>query len=96
MNPGACHSKKPYIHYKRHNYERALLTLNAQQELISQGIGAVSKVNHEEIKIDVEQLVKDYNLLPDEDPTNPEEDNQLKMKESGDNTIMYQLRLRER
>jgi len=38
------------------NYERALLTLNAQEMLLSQGIVAVSKVDHEEVKIDVEQF----------------------------------------
>lgn len=40
----------------RLNYERALLTLNAQQQLLNQGIVAVSKVEHEEVKIDVEQF----------------------------------------
>ena len=44
------------------NYERALLTLNAQQELLSQGIVAVSKVDHEEVKIDVEQFQQRWRL----------------------------------
>ncbi|MBU2917386.1 HlyD family efflux transporter periplasmic adaptor subunit [Psychrosphaera sp. F3M07] len=40
----------------RLNYERALLTLNAQKSLLAQGFVAVSVVEHEEIKIDVEQF----------------------------------------
>ncbi|KPH63793.1 RND transporter [Pseudoalteromonas porphyrae] len=38
------------------NYERALLTLNAQESLIAQDIVAVSKIAHEEVKIDVNQF----------------------------------------
>ncbi|GLX80212.1 ABC transporter permease [Thalassotalea insulae] len=38
------------------NYERTLLTLNAQQTLLKQGIVAISTVEHEEVKIEVQQL----------------------------------------
>lgn len=44
------------------NFERALLTLNAQESLLSQGIVAVSKVAHEEIKIDVKQFQERWSL----------------------------------
>jgi len=44
------------------NHERALLTLNAQEELLSQGIVAVSKIDHEEVKIDVTQFKQRWNL----------------------------------
>jgi multidrug efflux pump subunit AcrA (membrane-fusion protein) len=46
----------------RLNYERVLLTLNAQKVLLSQGIVAVSKVDHEEVKIDVEQFNERWQL----------------------------------
>lgn len=44
------------------NYERALLTLNAHDKLFSQGIIAVSKIAHAEIKIDVNQYKKRWHL----------------------------------
>ena len=44
------------------NYERTLLTLNAQQTLLKQGIVAISKVEHEEVKIEVEQLKQRWQL----------------------------------
>ncbi|WP_448563445.1 efflux RND transporter periplasmic adaptor subunit [Thalassotalea ganghwensis] len=44
------------------NYERALLTLNAQKTLLNQGIVAISKVEHEEVKIEVEQLKQRWHL----------------------------------
>lgn len=44
------------------NYERALLTLNAQETLLEQGYVAVSIVEHEEIKIDVEQFNQRWSL----------------------------------
>ncbi|GHG07497.1 efflux RND transporter periplasmic adaptor subunit [Thalassotalea marina] len=44
------------------NYERALLTLNAQKRLLDQGIVAISKVDHEEVKIEVEQLSQRWQL----------------------------------
>ncbi|MDO6428203.1 HlyD family efflux transporter periplasmic adaptor subunit [Thalassotalea sp. 1_MG-2023] len=44
------------------NYESALLTLNAQKTLLSQGIVAISKVEHEEVKIEVEQLLQRWQL----------------------------------
>ncbi|WP_028774117.1 HlyD family secretion protein [Shewanella waksmanii] len=44
------------------NYERALLTLNAHNQLLEQGIIAVSKIAHEEIKIDVDQFKKRWQL----------------------------------
>lgn len=37
------------------NYERSLLTLNAQNTLMQQGINAVSQIDHEAIKIEVAQ-----------------------------------------
>lgn len=46
----------------RLNYERALLTLNAQKTLLAQGFVAVSVVEHEEIKIDVEQFNERWTL----------------------------------
>ena len=46
----------------RLNYERVLLTLNAQEELLSQGVVAVSKVDHEEVKIDVKQFNERWQL----------------------------------
>ncbi|WP_448550192.1 HlyD family secretion protein [Thalassotalea fusca] len=47
---------------ERLNYERALLTLNAQQKLLEQGVVAVSQIRHEEIKIDVEQFNERWQL----------------------------------
>jgi multidrug efflux pump subunit AcrA (membrane-fusion protein) len=44
------------------NHERTLLTLNAQEELLGQGIVAVSKIDHEEVKIDVTQFKQRWNL----------------------------------
>lgn len=44
------------------NYESALLTLNAQKKLLKQGIGAISTVEHEEVKINVEQLYQRWQL----------------------------------
>jgi HlyD family secretion protein len=40
------------------NLERAMLTLDAQKTLLDQGIVAVSRIDHEEIKIDVTQFKK--------------------------------------
>ncbi len=37
------------------NYERSLLTLNAQESLLKQGVNAVSQIDHETSKIEVEQ-----------------------------------------
>jgi len=47
---------------ERLNHERALLTLNAQKKLLSQGIVAVSEIDHEEVKIDVAQHKERWNL----------------------------------
>lgn len=44
------------------NYERSLLTLNAQNTLLQQGINAVSQIDHEAIKIDVEQNKQRWEL----------------------------------
>lgn len=44
------------------NYERALLTLDAHDKLFNQGIIAVSKIAHAEIKIDVIQYKKRWQL----------------------------------
>ncbi|MFT6331438.1 MAG: multidrug resistance efflux pump [Bermanella sp.] len=44
------------------NHERALLTLNAQQTLLEQGVVAVSHIDHEEIKIDVAQFKQRWEL----------------------------------
>ena len=44
------------------NHERALLTLNAQKELLAQGIVAVSKIDHEEVKINVRQFKQRWAL----------------------------------
>ncbi|MCW8834423.1 MAG: HlyD family efflux transporter periplasmic adaptor subunit, partial [Colwellia sp.] len=44
------------------NYERALLTLNAQKKLLEQGIVAVSQIDHEEIKIEVAQYKERWQL----------------------------------
>ncbi|WP_286235650.1 efflux RND transporter periplasmic adaptor subunit [Thalassotalea sediminis] len=49
------------IHSKL-NYESALLTLSAQKRLLQQGIVAISKVEHEEVKIEVEQLLQRWQL----------------------------------
>jgi hypothetical protein len=37
------------------NYERSLLTLNAQETLLKQGVNAVSQIDYEAIKIEVAQ-----------------------------------------
>jgi hypothetical protein len=37
------------------NYERSLLTLNAQETLLKQGVNAVSQIDHETSKIEVAQ-----------------------------------------
>lgn len=44
------------------NYERALLTFNAQKTLLKQGIVAISTVEHEEVKIEVKQLLQRWQL----------------------------------
>ena len=44
------------------NHERALLTLNAQETLLSQGVVAVSHIDYEEIKIDVAQFKQRWEL----------------------------------
>jgi len=44
------------------NHERALLTLNAQEELLGQGIVAVSIIDHEEVKINVIQFKQRWDL----------------------------------
>lgn len=44
------------------NHERALLTLNAQEKLLGQGVVAVSKIDHAEKKIDVDQFEKRWQL----------------------------------
>ncbi len=44
------------------NYERALLTLNAQNTLMGQGINAVSQIDHEAIKIEVAQNKQRWQL----------------------------------
>jgi len=44
------------------NYERTLLTLNAQETLLGQGIVAISNIDHEEVKIEVTQLKQRWAL----------------------------------
>jgi HlyD family secretion protein len=44
------------------NYERSLLTLNAQVTLLRQGINAVSQIDHEAIKIEVAQNKQRWEL----------------------------------
>jgi len=44
------------------NYERTLLTLNAQETLLNQGIVAISNIDHEEVKIEVAQLKQRWEL----------------------------------
>lgn len=44
------------------NFERSQLTLNAQKELLNQGIVAVSKIDFEEVKIDVQQYKRRWQL----------------------------------
>jgi len=44
------------------NHERALLTLDAQEELISQGIDVISKIDYEEVKINVKQFKQRWEL----------------------------------
>jgi len=44
------------------NYERALLTFNAQKKLLKQGIVDISTVEHEEVKIEVEQFLQRWKL----------------------------------
>jgi multidrug resistance efflux pump len=44
------------------NHERALLTLNAQETLLEQGVVAVSHIDYEEIKIDVAQFKQRWEL----------------------------------
>jgi len=44
------------------NYERALLTFNAQKKLLTQGIVDISTVEHEEVKIEVEQFLQRWQL----------------------------------
>lgn len=44
------------------NYERTLLTLNAQTTLLSQGINAVSQIDHEAVKIEVAQNKQRWEL----------------------------------
>lgn len=49
------------IHEKL-NYERSLLTLNAQNTLLKQGVNAVSQIDHEAVKIDVAQNKQRWEL----------------------------------
>jgi len=44
------------------NYEKALITLNAQETLVEQGILAISKIDFEEVKIDVAQFKELWGL----------------------------------
>lgn len=44
------------------NYERTLLTFNAQKSLLDQGVAAVSHIAHSEIKIDVAQFKERWQL----------------------------------
>lgn len=44
------------------NYERSLLTLNAQKTLMEQGVNAVSRIDFETTKIDVEQNQQRWEL----------------------------------
>jgi len=44
------------------NYERELLTLNAQKKLLEQGIVAVSQIDHEKVKIEVAQYKERWQL----------------------------------
>ncbi|MDT0596308.1 efflux RND transporter periplasmic adaptor subunit [Glaciecola petra] len=44
------------------NYERSLLTLNAQKTLMKQGVNAVSAIDHEAIKIEVAQNKQRWEL----------------------------------
>ena len=44
------------------NYERSLLTLNAQETLLKQGINAVSQIDHQAIKIEVAQNKQRWEL----------------------------------
>jgi HlyD family secretion protein len=44
------------------NYERSLLTLNAQETLLKQGINAVSQIDHQAIKIEVTQNKQRWEL----------------------------------
>ncbi|MCJ8318808.1 MAG: HlyD family efflux transporter periplasmic adaptor subunit [Colwellia sp.] len=44
------------------NFERALLTFNAQQRLQEQGLTSVSKIRHEEVKIEVAQNKQRWEL----------------------------------
>lgn len=44
------------------NYERAMLTLQAQQTLLDKGVAAVSQIDHGEIKIEVAQLQQRWQL----------------------------------
>jgi HlyD family secretion protein len=48
--------------YEKLNYERSLLTLNAQNTLLKQGINAVSQIDHEAVKIDVAQNKQRWEL----------------------------------
>lgn len=47
---------------ERLNHNRALLTYNAQKELLSQGILAVSEIDHKEVQIEVEQYKERWDL----------------------------------
>ena len=47
---------------ERLNYERALLTFNAQKRLQAQGSTSVSKIKHEEVKIEVAQNKQRWEL----------------------------------
>ncbi len=44
------------------NHERSQLTLDAQNDLLDQGIVAISKINYEEVKIDVMQYKQRWQL----------------------------------
>jgi HlyD family secretion protein len=48
--------------YQKLSYERSLLTLNAQTTLLSQGINAVSQIDHEATKIEVAQNKQRWEL----------------------------------
>lgn len=47
---------------ERLNHERAMLSLNAQRSLLEKDVGAVSMIDHEEIKIDVAQYKQRWSL----------------------------------
>ncbi|WP_284244940.1 hypothetical protein [Thalassotalea insulae] len=46
--------QKTLVNNSHLDYERAKLTLKAQQTILAQGIVAISTVEHQEVKIEVE------------------------------------------